>query len=113
MAPAFSKPSETAKKFIVCANVKEGHFIGIKISSDDMKSALRKASVLFQATVNNYLKEAVVKRVTNAIIQATLDGKVSAGTAILIVGRGNGPDITDKAFYKGDGSIDGPGCLYF
>jgi hypothetical protein len=38
---------------------------------------------------------------------------VSARTAIPIVGRGNGRDTADKAFYKGGGSIDGPGGLFF
>jgi hypothetical protein len=42
-----------------------------------------------------------------------LDREVSARTAIQIVGRGNGRDTADKAFYKGDGSIDGPGSLFF
>jgi hypothetical protein len=115
MAPALSKPSDTAKKFIVRANVKEGRVIGIKISSDDMKNALRKeASVSYQGMVNKNLKEAEVNRVANAIIQAALDGEVSARTAIPIVGRGNGRrDTADKAFYKGDGSIDGPGGIFF
>jgi hypothetical protein len=113
MAPVLSKPSETAQKFIVRANVKEGRVIGIKISSEEMKAALRKASVLYQAMVNKNLKEAEVNHVANAIIQAALDGEVSAHTAILIAGRGNGRDTTDKAFYKGNGSIDGPGGLYF
>jgi hypothetical protein len=63
--------------------------------------------------VNKNLKEAEVNRVANAIIQAALDGEVSARTAIPIVGRGNGRDTADKAFYKGDGSIDGPGGLFF
>jgi hypothetical protein len=113
MAPALSKPSDIAKKFIVRANVKEGRVIGIKISSDEMKAALRKASVLYQAMVNKNLKEAEVNRVANAIIQAALDGEVSAHTTIPIVGRGNGCDTADKDFYKGDGSIDGPGGLFF
>jgi hypothetical protein len=113
MAPALAKPSNTAKKFIVRPNVKEGRVIGVKISNDEMKAALRKASVSYQAMVNKNLKEAEVNRVANAIIQAALDGEVSARTAIPIVGRGNGCDTTDKAFYKGDGSIDGPGGLFF
>jgi hypothetical protein len=113
MAPALSKPSDTAKKFIVRANVKEGRVIGIKISSDEMKAALRKASVSYQAMVNKNLKEAEVNCVANAIIQAALDGEVSARTAIPIVGYGNSRDTAGKAFYKGDGSIDGPGGLFF
>jgi hypothetical protein len=63
--------------------------------------------------VNKNLKEAEVNRVVNAIIQATLDGEVSARTAIPMVRRGNGCDTTDKAFYKGKGFINGPGGLYF
>jgi hypothetical protein len=106
MAPVLSKPSDTAKKFIVRANVKEGRVIGIRISSDEMKAALHKASISYQAMVNKNLKEAEVNRVANAIIQAALDGEVSAR-------RGNGRDTADKAFYKGDGSIDGPGGLFF
>jgi hypothetical protein len=100
---------ETKRYRIVRANVKEGRVIGIKISSDEMKAALRKASVSYQAMVNKNLKEAEVNRVANAIIQAALDGEVSARTAIPIVGR----DTAHKAFYKGDGSIDGPGGLFF
>jgi hypothetical protein len=105
MAPALSKPSD--------ANVREGRVIGNKISSDKMKASLRKASVLYQAMVNKDVKEAEVNRVANAIIQAALDGEVSARAAIPIVGRGNGRDTANKAFYKGDGSINGPGGLFF
>jgi hypothetical protein len=59
--------------------------------------------------VNKNLKEAEVNRVANAIIQAALDGEVSARTAIPIVGRGNGRDTADKAFYS---FMDGPGGLF-
>jgi hypothetical protein len=83
MAPALSKPSDTAKKFIIRANVKEGRVIGIKISSDEMKAALRKASVSYQAMVNKNLKEAEVNHVANAIIQAALYGEVVAAMVVI------------------------------
>jgi len=112
MAPAHSKPSETAKRFIIKVNTKKGRVAGIKIPNDEVKAMLRKATTSYQAMVNKNLKEAEANRVACAIIQAGLDGEVNARTAIPIVGRGNGRDTTDKDFYKGDGSIDGTAGLY-
>jgi hypothetical protein len=76
MPPVLSKPSKTAKQFMVRDVDGTGHVAGIKVSDDEVKTVMRKAATIYQTKVHKNLREAETKRVANAIIQSALDGEV-------------------------------------